>query len=129
MFFENKSYKQTVMNLLNKEKEQHVFTQTASFNRLSKRSNDFLNDMLVQRLVSACEPKVVEKFFPVHGFDLLHRSENANLLQTVNSVIRKLGSSQLLAGYKRAGNTELLNNVAKDVQLQSHPTHVIHEAL
>jgi hypothetical protein len=127
------TYKQTVLNLLNKEKEKHQFEHELLSRKLSKYTSEILSDISIHKLVSLCEAKTVEKYFPLHRFDLLHNADDAKLLQTVKTAIDELKCQHLLASYKKSStNAELLklvsDHIGKSV-LSSSLKDPVHRAL
>ena len=130
---EMKSYKGGVVKQLETERAKQIFVHRASVTRLSKRANDFLFDVLTQRLISCCEPRDVQRFFPVYMFDLLHFGEDAKILQATHAVVQssKEASALLFTYGKRSSESDkgLLAEMMKDMLLQSYSQHAVHQAL
>lgn len=108
-----KSYKQTVISLLNEEIEKQLLTYEMLHTKFTKSIDEFSNDMFVNQLVSECDPESVSNYFPMHRYDLLHCDSDAHILQTVSRAVQELGSWHLLGSYKRTKNIDLLASVLK----------------
>jgi len=131
IFLETKSYKKTVITLLNEEKEKYFFEQKAFTRKLSKRLGEYEKDRHIQNLISSsssCDSKVMERLFPFGQFELLHDVENANLLRIIGKLVGKHKIENDEFNHLASEiEMHLLNN--PDVLHKPIPRHLIHQAL
>lgn len=121
-YLKSSSCAETVLKLINEEKQKHLLARDALDMKLSKRTEELLHDLSINKLVSSCDSKSMEIYFPLNNFELLHNRKKAKFLTKVKNAVDQLKSEFLLGSYRKSNNTNGLLNAVTEHLLKSDET-------